>query len=123
MLAKVLYLMKSELRHRVTQLSELGLIPNFLANLQPIITQKYSGDITIVPQIPLHHYLHLISNPNEQMIVECIQKGQISTFPSILNYFISYFNPLLFRNFNDKVSLYDRICLRAMLFKINCCIV
>jgi len=79
----IFYLLKSELKHRVTQLSELGLIPTFLSNIQPILTQTYRGDITIVPQISVFQYRRLISNPNSQMIQECITKGRWSTWSKI----------------------------------------
>lgn len=78
-----MYLLKSELKHRVTQLQELGLIPKLFSNLHPFITQKYRGDITIVPKIPLKHYTKLVSNPTQEMIQECISKGKESTFPKL----------------------------------------
>lgn len=52
-LPRVKYLVKSELKHRLMQLAEAGLVPRFLrsifAVLPAVVSQKYEGDITIVP--------------------------------------------------------------------------
>lgn len=77
------FLAKSEIKHRVTQLAQLGLIPPMLNMIHPLITQKYVGDITIIPEITLTDYFFLISNPTPEMISRCVQKGMKSTWPKL----------------------------------------
>jgi len=79
-----MYLFKSEIKHRVTQMSELGLIPSVFQSIPPIVTQQYHGDITIVPEINLKDYKNLFSNPTQTFIEECIIKGRLSTWPKIV---------------------------------------
>lgn len=49
-----------ELHHRLIQLAELGLFPRFM---QPLITQRYDGDITIVPDLRFPDVLRILNNP------------------------------------------------------------
>jgi len=72
-----------EFRHRFFQLVNLGLLPQYLLPLQPIVTQKYDGDITIVPKITWREYANIISNPTDEYVQECILKGQQTTWPII----------------------------------------
>lgn len=39
----VKYLVESELRHRVTQVAELGIFPHLTKLMQPLIAQPYQG--------------------------------------------------------------------------------
>ncbi|KAI8922596.1 hypothetical protein BC831DRAFT_475066 [Entophlyctis helioformis] len=50
---RVGYHIQTELAHRLTQLVELGVAPSVLARVKSIICQKYYGDITVVPYIPM----------------------------------------------------------------------
>jgi len=77
------FLVKSEIKHRITQLAQLGLIPPMLSSLHPLLTQKYVGDITIIPQITWRDYMFLISNPTPEMIATCVQKGMKSAWPKL----------------------------------------
>eukprot|EP01133_Synstelium_polycarpum_P007250 gene7250-8428_t len=77
------YIGKSEIKHRVLQLTSLGLIPPSISGLPPLITQKYSGDITIVPEVNIADYTNIISNPSDEMMATYIRKGKASTWPKI----------------------------------------
>ena len=46
-------------------MAEMGIFSSIITPLQPLVSQKYEGDITIVPDITLDDYLHIISNPTE----------------------------------------------------------
>jgi len=120
--SSVLYLIKSELKHRVTQLADLGLIPAFLSTIQPIVTQKYHGDITIVPEIPWRDYLYLFSNPTEMMISDCIVKGQKATWPKLAvieNHLqIEQFLELAFEQLKQEMSAHNAEYKRAGNFPI-----
>eukprot|EP00127_Corallochytrium_limacisporum_P005931 Clim_evm8s215 gene=Clim_evmTU8s215 len=73
----------SELHHRVMQMAELGLFPKILAWLQPIISQKYEGDITVVPDVSVTDIAAFLSNPNQDMLAHAIAVGERSTWPYI----------------------------------------
>lgn len=73
------YLFVSELRHRVSQLSDLGWFPLPLASL---ITQPYRGDVTIVPKLTFADYANLFSNPSFNVIQRFTFNGCNNTYPS-----------------------------------------
>ncbi|RUS35602.1 hypothetical protein BC938DRAFT_470494 [Jimgerdemannia flammicorona] len=46
-----MFLARSEIQHRCHQVTELGIFPSFFCKVQAIMSQRYYGDITIVPDI------------------------------------------------------------------------
>jgi TAG lipase/steryl ester hydrolase/phospholipase A2/LPA acyltransferase len=130
------YLLKSELKHRVLQVissnkcklmykaAELGLIPSYISRFQPIVTQKYSGNITIVPRMTLSDFTKILSNPSNATMKEYMEKGQSCTWPSkILLFFtlltleISYVKHActieftlekILENLRNRMGTYDR---------------
>ncbi|CAO3672456.1 unnamed protein product [Rhizopus stolonifer] len=77
-----MHLAKTEIQHRFTQLTELGIMPSFFYKIQSILSQKYSGDITIIPEIGYSDFLKVLSNPTEKLIGDAIQRGERATWPS-----------------------------------------
>ncbi|KAI9317878.1 acyl transferase/acyl hydrolase/lysophospholipase [Dichotomocladium elegans] len=67
-----MHMAKMELQHRCTQLTELGVAPSFFNKVQSIISQKYSGDITIIPDIGYGDFLKVLSNPTTETVLEAI---------------------------------------------------
>lgn len=45
------------MQHRLDQLIELGVCAQFLRNVKTVISQRYHGDITIVPETGFEDYL------------------------------------------------------------------
>ncbi|KAI8061673.1 hypothetical protein BC940DRAFT_310112 [Gongronella butleri] len=82
--SKLIYLMSSELRHRLYQLRLLHMLPHEVAS---VIEQKMSGDINILPQLSLTHLNIIFSNPTYASLTYWIQHGEKSTWPllSLLN--------------------------------------
>jgi len=80
---KLIFLIQSELVHRFHQAAELGLLPSILMKLQPLITQKYEGDITIVPRITFEAYSRILSSPNEEFRQKCSRIAEKCTWPKI----------------------------------------
>eukprot|EP00474_Spongospora_subterranea_P009139 CRZ09597.1 hypothetical protein [Spongospora subterranea] len=76
---------KSEVQHRCVQAAELGIAPKILEFLVPIINQGYSGDITIVPDLrnDYRNYMHIISNPSDEVIQDAVLCGMRSTWPAL----------------------------------------
>lgn len=64
------------------QLTELGVIPSVFNKIQSIMSQKYSGDITIIPEIGYSDFLRVLSNPTQGYVSDCIYRGQQATWSS-----------------------------------------
>lgn len=64
------------------KLTELGVAPSFFNKVQSIISQKYSGDITIIPDIGYGDFLKVLSNPTDESVIEAIIRGEQATWPS-----------------------------------------
>ncbi|KAF9169552.1 hypothetical protein BGX21_007715 [Mortierella sp. AD011] len=78
-----LFQMRSELQHRMNQLSILGVMPELIHKVQSIMSQQYYGDITIVPSISAEDYLNIVSNPNVDFLEHATLKGERATWPKI----------------------------------------
>ncbi|KAI8972459.1 acyl transferase/acyl hydrolase/lysophospholipase [Pilobolus umbonatus] len=78
-----MHMAKTEVQHRCTQLTELGVIPSFFNKVQSIMSQKYSGDITIIPEIEYSDFLKILSNPTPSYALNCTMKGERATWPKM----------------------------------------
>lgn len=66
-------LARDEALHRLQFLAELGIFPNLMTKCRTILSQKYSGDITILPEIAMNDLPRLLSNPTvDFMLRSCI---------------------------------------------------
>eukprot|EP00128_Syssomonas_multiformis_P009697 Colp12_sorted_trinity150504_noHs@13208 len=73
----------SEAHHRAMQIAEIGKFPRMLSWIPSVISQKYEGDVTIVPQIGWKDMSMILSNPSEEILQHCIEVGERSTWPYI----------------------------------------
>ncbi|OAD09001.1 hypothetical protein MUCCIDRAFT_20383, partial [Mucor lusitanicus CBS 277.49] len=78
-----MHMAKTEAQHRCTQLTELGILPSFFYKIQSVMSQKYSGDITIVPDIGYSDFLKVLSNPTPEYAMECLYRGERATWPKL----------------------------------------
>lgn len=78
-----MHLAKTEVQHRCTQLTELGVAPALFSKVQSIMSQKYSGDITIIPKVGYSDFLKVLSNPTNETVMESITRGERATWPSM----------------------------------------
>jgi TAG lipase/steryl ester hydrolase/phospholipase A2/LPA acyltransferase len=53
----------NEVKHLITQLDTLGVLPLTLKKLSTLITQSYKGHVTIVPGIEPVEYFSILTNP------------------------------------------------------------
>lgn len=79
-----------------------SMVPTFLTNRLPqpphwasqlagkmghfavsILNQKYTGDITILPEVSLNLVLKVLSNPTPEFMAESMAKGERATWPEI----------------------------------------
>ena len=76
-------LAKGELLFRMHTLSEMGVLPTYLTKARSILNQKYSGDITIVPDIAYVHFPKVLRNPNTEYMLEALLCGERATWPKL----------------------------------------
>ncbi|KAF9182646.1 hypothetical protein BGZ51_004532, partial [Haplosporangium sp. Z 767] len=77
----MLYQARSEMQHRLNQLSLLGIMPGLMHKVQAIMSQRYYGDITIVPSFGVDDYLNIVSNPTNEFLMNATLKGERATWP------------------------------------------
>lgn len=77
------HLAKEEALHRMTVLSELGVFPTSLTKLASIMNQKYSGDITIYPEIQFSSVPRMLKNPTTEFMLQACASGERATWPKL----------------------------------------
>ncbi|CAO3599834.1 unnamed protein product [Absidia cylindrospora] len=77
---KFVYMVASEIRHRLHQLDQVHLLPNIFRGL---IELKISGNVNIVPEISLSDFNILFSNPTHASLAYWILHGERSTWPLV----------------------------------------
>ncbi|KAI9360381.1 acyl transferase/acyl hydrolase/lysophospholipase [Zopfochytrium polystomum] len=83
LLAKCAFLLRSELLHRLNQLSSLGLSNSLIYRIKAILVQRYYGDITIVPSVSIKDFTTIVSNPTEDMMTAYTIKGERATWREV----------------------------------------
>ncbi|KAL2019374.1 hypothetical protein VTK56DRAFT_9754 [Thermocarpiscus australiensis] len=76
-------LAKDEMLHRLQFLTEMGVCPNLLSKVRCILSQRYSGDITILPEISLQDFGNLLSNPTPDFMIRNCRAGERATWPRL----------------------------------------
>ncbi|KAI9796764.1 MAG: hypothetical protein M1833_006004 [Piccolia ochrophora] len=76
-------LAKAEAMHRMHVLAELGIFPNILTKAQSVLRQKYSGDITIFPEISYADFPRMLKNPTTEFMLQATLSGSRATWPRL----------------------------------------
>ncbi|KAK3346148.1 acyl transferase/acyl hydrolase/lysophospholipase [Lasiosphaeria hispida] len=76
-------LAKEEALHRLQFLTELGVFPNLFTKLRCILSQRYSGDITILPEIAVHDLPLILKNPTSDFMIRNCLIGERATWPKL----------------------------------------
>ncbi|KAK3384826.1 acyl transferase/acyl hydrolase/lysophospholipase [Podospora didyma] len=76
-------LAKEEALHRLHFLTELGVFPNLFTKLRCILSQKYSGDITILPEIAPGDLPLILKNPTSEFMLRNCLIGERATWPKL----------------------------------------
>lgn len=80
----LLFLVHSEMCFRLHQLISLNFFfPNALHRLLSILTQKYDGDITIIPDLSLTDVRLLFADPSREQIASSVRRGARATWPLV----------------------------------------
>ena len=77
------HLAKSEALHRMHTLAEVGIFPNILTKTVSVLSQKYSGDITIFPEISYGDFPRMLSNPTPAFMHRAMLAGERATWPKM----------------------------------------
>lgn len=76
-------LARDETLHRLQFMAELGLLPNLATKFQTILSQKYSGDINILPDISMQDLPRLLKNPTTEFMLRACLLGERATWPKL----------------------------------------
>lgn len=76
-------LAKEEALHRLQYLAEMNILPNLVTKLRSIISQKYFGDITILPEMSLQDLPRLLRNPDPDFMLRACVAGERATWPKL----------------------------------------
>jgi len=76
-------LVASELKHRINQLASIGVLPASIKRYINLITQEYSGNVTIWPVPTVKDYLNILSNPTIQSLERGLLLGSRRTYSKI----------------------------------------
>ncbi|KAF4989953.1 hypothetical protein FGRMN_8795 [Fusarium graminum] len=76
-------LARDEALHRLHFLAEIGIMPNLATKFQSVLSQKYSGDINILPAMGLNDLPRLLSNPSPEFMMRACLMGERATWPKL----------------------------------------
>ncbi|MCJ1464310.1 hypothetical protein MMC07_002923 [Pseudocyphellaria aurata] len=79
----ITHLAKGEALHRMHTMAELGIFPNTLTKAVSVLSQKYSGDITILPEISYADFPRMLSNPSTEFMLNAQLSGERATWPKL----------------------------------------
>lgn len=83
-LSHIYKFVSNEMIHLFELGSELGIAKNLLLKLRSVLSQQYSGDITILPDMmTLYRINELLCNPTKEFILREITNGAQATWPKI----------------------------------------
>jgi TAG lipase/steryl ester hydrolase/phospholipase A2/LPA acyltransferase len=78
-----LALVRSELCHRLAQLAALGVAPRACAVVRGVLSQKYHGDITVVPEMRWTDLAHVFADRPRAALREAVALGARATWPKV----------------------------------------
>ncbi|KKA26789.1 hypothetical protein TD95_003161 [Thielaviopsis punctulata] len=69
--------------HRLQVMVDVGVAPSYCSKVKSILTQKYSGDINILPEINPKDLSCLLTNPTVDFMLRSCLTGERATWPKI----------------------------------------
>ncbi|MCJ1453440.1 hypothetical protein MMC28_003787 [Mycoblastus sanguinarius] len=76
-------LAKSEALYRMHTLADLGILPYVLTKTVSVLSQRYSGDITILPEVSYADFPRILSNPTPEFMHQAMLSGERATWPKM----------------------------------------
>ncbi|KAI0191014.1 acyl transferase/acyl hydrolase/lysophospholipase [Xylaria flabelliformis] len=74
---------KAEALHRMQVMAEIGVFPNLITKLRSILSQRYSGDINILPAIGVFDLPKVLKNPTAEFMTRSCLLGERATWPKL----------------------------------------
>lgn len=76
MLASMVKFFEGEVRHRLWQMAEIGLLPDTLVWIGSFFSSVMGGDLLISPALYISDMKYFLQNPTVDFIRYCIGKGE-----------------------------------------------
>ena len=76
-------LARDEVLHRMQLLAEMGIFPSYITKFRSVLSQKYSGDITIIPAISYSQFPQVLQNPTPEFMMSAMHSGECATWPKL----------------------------------------
>ncbi|KAF1990216.1 patatin-domain-containing protein [Aulographum hederae CBS 113979] len=76
-------LAKEEALHRLHVLTDMGIFPNYLSKARSVLSQRYSGDITILPEVAYANFPRVLQNPTTEFMLNAMYAGERATWPKL----------------------------------------
>jgi TAG lipase/steryl ester hydrolase/phospholipase A2/LPA acyltransferase len=76
-------LARDEVIHRMQVLAEMGIFPSYITKFRSVLSQKYSGDITIIPAIAYSQFPQVLRNPTPEFMMSAMHSGECATWPKL----------------------------------------
>lgn len=73
----------SEIVHYLQVLNEMDVYKNLTMKMISILSQRYSGDITILPELTVRDFFKIFQNPTPQFLLDFILKGARASWPKV----------------------------------------
>ncbi|CUM64696.1 uncharacterized protein PRCAT00002305001 [Priceomyces carsonii] len=72
-----------EVIHYLQILNEMDIYKNFSNKMISILSQSYSGNITILPDVKISDFKNILENPTPEFLVDFIIRGERASWPKI----------------------------------------
>ncbi|KAH0610480.1 uncharacterized protein H6S33_012007 [Morchella sextelata] len=79
----VVKLAVGEVLHRMNMLAEMGIFKTSLTKARSVLSQKYSGDITILPEVSYADFPKMLKNPTTEFMFQATLRGERATWPKL----------------------------------------
>ncbi|RPB13738.1 patatin-domain-containing protein [Morchella conica CCBAS932] len=79
----VVKLAVGEVLHRMNMLAEIGIFKTSLTKARSVLSQKYSGDITILPEVSYADFPKMLKNPTAEFMFQATLRGERATWPKM----------------------------------------
>lgn len=76
-------IVNEEFSHYLLVASELGILKNISSKMRSLLTQQYTGDITIIPNVKVSEMKDLFKNPTEETFLDAHLRGARATWPQL----------------------------------------
>ncbi|KAI1003120.1 Triacylglycerol lipase 4 [Podosphaera aphanis] len=82
-ISTITQLAKDEALHRLRMLAEVGILSNAATKMSSVLSQKYSGHITILPQVGWKDIPLILTNPTPEFMEKALLYGERATWPKL----------------------------------------